>query len=274
MRILAAFGDVRPATAGSVDSTSSPPRASRSQLTAAILQLGSVVGQELQTYWDGNRTWFSGRIIEARLDPIDAAAWVHVEYYCDKTCEWVRLDDHAFSNPVLYSLSTRMAWCRVKGFPWWPAQQLLYSKSSAQETRRQLTGLSGPWALTAGGAMAARVAPRLLDDAPASELGSPADDSQAPAQRQKSKNAKRDAERKVSTLAGATALTASGCAPRIPVCFRRPCSGACPGCFGKGCHRCVGAQRGSDCISSCYWCRACLYRWHHGGCPSSHAAGL
>lgn len=36
------------------------------------------------------------------------------------------------------ALTTRSAWCRVKGFPWWPAQQLLLSRSNAQESQRQL----------------------------------------------------------------------------------------------------------------------------------------
>ena len=34
-------------------------------------------------------------------DPKDGAAWIHVEYCDDSTCEWVQLDDDAFTNPVL-----------------------------------------------------------------------------------------------------------------------------------------------------------------------------
>lgn len=39
----------------------------RRRLAAATIQLGAAVGQEMQTYWDGDKTWFSGRVIEGRV---------------------------------------------------------------------------------------------------------------------------------------------------------------------------------------------------------------
>lgn len=45
-------------------------------------------------------------------------------------------------SPVADSLTTRSAWCRVKGFPWWPAEQLLLSNSNAESRRQAITARS------------------------------------------------------------------------------------------------------------------------------------
>ena len=63
------------------------------------------------------------------------------------------------------ALTTRSAWCRVKGFPWWPAQQLLLSRSNAQECQRQL--ISAVESVRPGGASSANG--DLLDGAGAPE---------------------------------------------------------------------------------------------------------
>ena len=61
-RALAAFFD---ASLDLVSDASTRPV--RRRIASATLQIAAVVGNQIQTYWDGDRKWFTGRIIEARV---------------------------------------------------------------------------------------------------------------------------------------------------------------------------------------------------------------
>lgn len=63
---LAGWSWVMPRVTSAVFDAATPAPASQ-RIAAASLQLAAVVGREIQTYWDGNNRWFSGRVFEARV---------------------------------------------------------------------------------------------------------------------------------------------------------------------------------------------------------------
>jgi len=74
---------------------------------------GRLVGARVQHWWDGDASWFSGRVLK-----YSAATQQHLmQYDVDGEEEWLKVED----EPLLYS--EQVAWAQVKGHSLWPCIQ-------------------------------------------------------------------------------------------------------------------------------------------------------